>query len=185
MSHSECTKTGGLKKIPFTLFVYYKLATFVPAFIGIYSIFIYAESLLWLGFYITIFLVHMSIIFKIKCTHCSYYMLPEKKLLCMWLWGVPKIFEANPDPESGFNKVYVPLGMTIVAFFPVYWLLNNLALLVLYFVSLAVLVSSLFLFTCSRCTYFGCTHNQVSQELKDNYIAINAHSADAKSRTAD
>jgi hypothetical protein len=74
------------------------------------------------------------------------------------------------------------MGMAIVAFFPVYWLLNNWALLVLYFVSISVLVSSLFLFTCSKCTYFGCTHNQVSQELRDRYMANNANSADAKRR---
>lgn len=185
MSHAECTKTGLLKKIPFVLFVYYKLATFVPAFIGIYAIILYAESLLWVVGYILIFLVHMSIIYKMKCTHCSYYMLPGDKLHCMWLWGVPKIFEAKSDPESGFNKIYVPIGMAIVAFFPVYWLLKNWVLLVLYFVSIAVLVLSLFLFTCSKCTYFGCTHNQVSQELRDRYMANNANSADAKCRAAD
>jgi predicted neutral ceramidase superfamily lipid hydrolase len=185
MSQAECPKTGLLKKIPFALFIYYKLATFVPAFIGIYAIYTYAGSLLWVFAYISIFVVHMAIIYKIKCTHCTYYMLPGDKLHCMWLWGVPKIFRKDTRPESGLNKVYVPFGMAMVAFFPVYWLLNNWALLALYFVSMAVLVASLFLFTCTRCTYFECTHNQVSRELKDRYLADIADSADAKGRVSD
>jgi hypothetical protein len=57
-------------------------------------------------------------------------------------------------------------------------------LLVLYIVSITLLVSSLFLFTCSKCTYFGCTHNQVSRELRDRYMANNANSADEKSCAA-
>lgn len=167
------------------MFLYYKLATFVPAFIGIYAIYCYAKSLLWLFAYIFIFLVHLAIIFKIKCTHCIYYMFPGDKLYCMWLWGAPKLFKEDTCPESRFNKVYVTVGMAIVAFFPVFWLLNNWALLILYFVSLAVLVSSLFLFTCSKCTYFNCSHNQVSPELKGKYLANLANSAGAKNRGAD
>ena len=175
MSHAECPKTGLFNRIPFALFIYYKLATFVPAFIGIYTIYSYAKSLLWVFAYIFIFLVHMTIIYKMKCTHCTYYLIPGDKLYCMWLWGVPKLFKEDTRPESQFNKVYVPVGMAIVAFFPVYWLFNNWALLVLYFVSLAVLVLSLFLFTCSKCTYFNCSHNQVSPELKENYLANKAN----------
>lgn len=170
MNSTDCPKTGLLTKIPYSLFVFYKIATFVPAFIGLYAIWIYAESLLWVFGYVLLFLMHIVIIFKRKCTHCSYYRLPGNTLQCMWLWGVPKFFKENPAPEGKLNKVYTPVGMSLVTFFPVYWLGNNWALLILYFASIAVLVLSLFLFTCSRCTYFGCSYNKVPEIKRNTYL---------------
>ena len=158
-----------LEKIPYRHFIFYKLATFIPAFVGTYAIFHYSESIGWVIGYFALFLVHVSIIFRLKCTHCSYYKAPGKHLNCMWLWGIPKIFKANPKPESGFNKFYVPTGMAVVTLYPVYWLFNSWVLLIIYFSSIAVLVSSLFLFTCSKCTYFECSHNQVPKEIKEKY----------------
>jgi hypothetical protein len=169
MSNTDCRKIELLERIPFAMFIYYKIATFIPAFIGMYAIYRYGESSLWVFGYVLTFLIHVSIVYRIKCPHCTYYQLPGKKLQCMWLWGIPKIYRENPNPESPLNRVYVPVGMAVVMFFPVYWLLSNLLLLVLYFVFTAVMVASLFMSTCSRCTYFGCTHNRVPKEVKGRY----------------
>lgn len=164
MNQLDCREPGTYRRIPFAVYLFYKVATFVPAMIGLYAIFLYSSSYLWLGGFILLFLIHVSIVYKIKCTHCHYYKLPDPYLQCMWLWGVPKIFKANPSPENIINKIYIPLGMMIVAFYPVIWLINNWILLILYFSSLVVLVSSLFLFTCSKCAYTECPHNRVFHE---------------------
>ena len=174
MSEYECRKTGLLKEVPYSMFVFYKIATFVPAFAGIYAIYMFGESLGWVIGYLLVFMIHVSIVYRLKCTHCSYYKNPGRSLKCMWLWGMPKIFNDRPGPESAVSKAYIPFGMAVVAFFPVYWLLNSWILLVLYFVSIAVLVSALFLFTCSKCTFFDCAHNRVSGELKEAYSADQA-----------
>jgi len=170
MNPSECIKLGLLVKVPYTLFIYYKLATFVPAVIGLYAIFHYSGSLGWTGGYLLVFFTHASAVFKLKCTHCTYYRSPGNALKCMWLWGVPKIFTYNPKPESAINKVYIPVSVSVVAFFPVYWLLNSLVFLSLYFASLAVLVLSLVLFACSKCTYFKCRFNRVPSKLRKLYL---------------
>jgi hypothetical protein len=149
------------------MFIYYKIATVIPACIGMYAIYRFSDSFLWVLGYVLTFFVHVSIVYRIKCTHCTYYRLPGRKLRCMWLWGTPKLFKADTNPEGPFNRVYIPFGMAVVTFFPVYWLLNSPLLLVLYFVFTAAMVASLFLLTCSRCTYFGCRFNRVPSDVRN------------------
>jgi hypothetical protein len=60
-------------------------------------------------------------------------------------------------------------GMAVLTFFPVYWLWQELPLLVIYFLGMGDLVLSIALHECSRCLNFECGHCTVPEELRQEY----------------
>jgi hypothetical protein len=86
------------------------------------------------------------------------------------IWGVPKIFEERPGPESRIVGIYIPIAILTLTFFPVYWLRFQWELLLLYFLSWGVLVGSIQLHECSRCIHFDCKSNRVPEDVRKVYL---------------
>ena len=151
-------------------FLYYKILTAVPVFAALVAIARHAEAFYWPFVYIGVCLLHAGIMFTIKCPHCAYYKLPGKKHRCFIWWGVPKIYKPRSGLEPRFVGIYAPIGMLVLTFFPVYWLWSDWVLLVVYFLSVVGLFLSIGMHQCPRCLHFDCSHNQVPEEIRDQYM---------------
>jgi hypothetical protein len=150
--------------------VYYKLLTLIPVSAALIGFTRYADSILWPLLYIGLCLTHAGIMYAIKCPHCAYYKMSGKTHRCFIWWGVPKLFEPREGPESKIVGVYAPIGMLVLALFPVYWLWNEWALLLLYLLGVVVLAMSIGSNECPRCLNFQCSHNTVPEELRKEYL---------------
>ena len=154
----------------FGRFLYYKLVTLVPFSAAFIAIAKYSETFYWLLAYVGLCLVHAAIVYSIKCPHCPYYKMPTKRHKCFMIWGAPKFRKPRPGPEGRAVGIYIAFGMLILTFFPVYWLRFQWELLVLYFLSLGVLVTSIPMNQCPQCINFDCKNNRVPSPVRDAYL---------------
>jgi len=123
---------------------------------------IFKASVLWLFFYIFLIIGATLVIYKYYCSHCPHYTNNSKTTQCMFFWGVPKIFTKKKGPLNLFEKV-VTFGSTVfILFFPVYWLVLQPGLMVIYFLSFIVFFSTVRRNECGRCIYKHCPMNQVT-----------------------
>lgn len=158
------------EKPSFTRYIFYKLLTLIPVSAALIALTRYSDSLFWPLSYISLCLVHAAIMYTIKCPHCPYYKKSERTHRCFIWWGVPKIYRSRPGPEKRIVGIYAPIGMLVLTLFPVYWLLHEWELLLLYLLSIVVLIMSIRLNECSRCLNFMCSHNTVPEELRKEYM---------------
>jgi hypothetical protein len=159
-----------LVKPSFGRFVYYKLLTAVPVAAALIAIIRYSDAPYWPFVYIGLCLLHAGIMYTIKCPHCAYYKMGGKTHHCFMIWGTPKIWKPRSTPESRIVGIYAPIGMLVLTLFPLYWLLSQWELLLVYLLSIAVLVMSFGLNDCPRCLNFECGHNTVPEEVKRAYL---------------
>jgi hypothetical protein len=130
----------------------------------------HSGSLLWPALYVGACLAHAGVMYSIKCPHCPYYKMEGKTLKCFIWWGAPRLYQPRSGPERGFVGKYATLGMVVLTFFPVYWLWQEKALLLIYFLGIIGLVMSIGLNECSRCLNFDCGHCGVPEELRTEYL---------------
>ena len=165
-----CSTTGLITKHAFSRFVYYKLMTLVPFSTAVIAITRYSETIYWTLGYIGICFLHAGIMFTIKCPHCAHYKTDEKTHKCFMFWGTPKIYKPRSGPERKIVKIYVPIGVLTLTFFPLYWLRFQWELLLLYILSWGMLVTSISLNECPRCIYFDCKNNRVPEDVRKAYL---------------
>jgi len=151
-------------------FIYYKLLTVVPLFAATIAIFRYSSSIFWLFLYFVLCLFHACIMYSIKCPHCRYYRNGQEKFSCFIYWNFPKFWKERSNPASPIVKYYAPFGILYLSFYPVYWLSFQWELLVIYFLSLGIILSSILKNECSRCLYFECSNNTVPEFLRKAYF---------------
>lgn len=166
----SCPKTALLDQPEFGRFVFYKLLTAIPVAAALIAMFRYSDALYWPLTYIGLCLLHAGIMYSIKCPHCAYYKKGGKTHHCFMIWGAPKIWKPRSTPESRIVGIYSPIGMLVLTAFPVYWLLSQWELLLVYLLSIAVLVMSFGLHDCPRCLNFECGHNTVPEVVKRAYL---------------
>jgi hypothetical protein len=165
-----CPRTGILVRHELGRFIYYKLLTAIPVSSALIAIVRYSEAVYWPFIYIGVCLLHAGIMYTIKCPHCAYYKLGGRTHHCFMIWGAPKIWKPRSNPESRIVGIYAPIGMLVLTFFPVYWLLSQWELLLVYLLSIAVLVTSIGQNECPRCLNFECGHNKVPDEVRSAYL---------------
>jgi hypothetical protein len=164
----ECKNRPNLKEQHTHLdFLYFKLLTAVPLFtviIGFWrsSPLMIIPYLLWIG-------IHMTLVYRLLCTHCPHYGAYNGKTQCHYLWAIPAFFDGRPGPQNLLEKVGVNVLLLVSILFPVNWLLENWELLIIYFLSLAVLLITMMRYECTRCIHFDCSHNNVSEEDVSNF----------------
>ena len=124
------------------------------------------HSIPWLIFYVVVGIATVFAILKFYCSHCPHYMKSEKSLKCMFSWGIPKIFEARPGPLSPPEKAVSIISAIIWLLFPVYWLVLEPSLLIIYVLSLLVFVLTVKKTECTRCVYFHCPVNCVPEDVR-------------------
>lgn len=171
MDQTMVCPTTALATTPdFRRFVFYKLLTLIPVSAALVAMARHADAIYWPFVYLGLCLLHAGIMFSIKCPHCPYYRLGTGAHRCFMFWGVPKVYAPRPGPESRLVGVYAPIGMAVLAFFPVYWLTFQWELLLLYFLAIGAVLLSIGLNECPRCLNFACPHNDVPQEVRAAYL---------------
>ena len=124
-------------------------------------------SILWLIGYIALTLLILAVvIFRFFCTHCPHYVQAEKKVQCMFIWGVPKYFKDNDQPYSVTEKIVIILALIVWIAFPLYWLYRQIGLLTIYILCLSSFTLTLWKYECVRCLHFNCPANRVSEDVR-------------------
>ena len=165
----NCNMSSGLKKEHrFTEFLAHTLGGLLPVVPACFAI--ASSSLLWmLGYLVVMFLLGVAEV-GCLCRHCPYYrQQPGIMVHCMAMWGPTKWFKPKPGALGFFDKAVLYAFFVISFSYPIYWLIQHPALLVIYLWSIANMVWTLARYECNRCMNFGCPFNLVDQETKKAY----------------
>ncbi len=127
------------------------------------------HSVVWSITYVVIGIALVALVYRFQCTHCPHYVEGKKRTKCMFFWGVPKFFRARPGPLSFFEKTVPFIAGIIWVFFPLYWLLLEPDLFILYWLSLIVLFLTIWRHECTRCIYFNCPMNRVPEDVQRQF----------------
>ncbi|MBW2598333.1 MAG: hypothetical protein JRC55_07000 [Deltaproteobacteria bacterium] len=101
----------------------------------------------------------VMVIYKFYCTHCPHYIQSPKNTKCMFFWGIPKFFKEKSGPLSLIEKSVALVIPFVIVLLPLYYLLLQPGFLVIYFLSVMVLCTTLRRYECKRCVYFQCPVN--------------------------
>jgi len=164
-----CEVSCLLKKPTLIDFLLGKLIAVVPFVTAIIAIAKYSETFLWILIYIGIFLLHAIHIYLKRCPHCAYYKIGGSIHRCHYIYGVPKIAKEKSGSPSRYLRIYSPIAIFVITLFPVYWLLLQWELLIIYALSWGVLAASL-IHECGRCIYFECSMNRVPEDVRKAYL---------------
>lgn len=155
-----------LLKPSFGKFLHYKIMTIIPLLIAFVSISRHSEGYVWLLIYCLLLLMHLGIMYSIKCPHCPYYKNGKRSFSCFIYWKTPKLWHERTTPASPIVMIYAPIGIAYLSLYPVYWVRFEWELLLIYFLSLAALLESILKNECSKCLYFECGNNTVPEFLR-------------------
>ena len=153
-----CQADGEKPKLALTHHAYYKLVTAVPFFTAAYAVF--SQSTAWGIVYLLLVLVHMTVVYRLLCTHCPLYAAQGGKTNCHFIWGAPGFFKARPEKAGPASTAGLVVSLMVTALFPLPWLIERWELLVVYFLGLGVLFATLMKYECKRCEHHGCPKNQ-------------------------
>jgi len=133
---------------------------------------IYPHSWIWL----LIYLGYMWLIFAphelgFLCVYCPYYR-QEKGLTvkCKSLWGPSKVLRPKIGPMTKVDQVFFWIASFIATFFPMYWLVQEIDLLVLYWLTWLIMIWTLAKYECNQCLHFHCPGNIVPEEKREEYL---------------
>lgn len=137
-------------------FWHYKLLSAVPlaaALAGFWRTepWMMAPYLAWIA-------LHITLVYRLLCTHCPHYGAYEGKTQCQYLWNVPAVYLARPGPQALWEKVLVNLLLAVSILLPVYWLAQVGDLLVIYLLGVAGLLVTMMRYECVRCVNTDCPH---------------------------
>jgi len=152
------------KRHEFLDYLYWNLVLSVPIITACMAIL--RDSVLWFIFYAIACIALIISIYRFFCTHCPYYIRGHRTTKCMFFWGIPKFFKSRPEPLNLFEKAVSIIAPVIIILLPLYWLIFELDLLVIYLLSLAVLFSTIRRNECGRCIYFHCPVNCVPEDIR-------------------
>ena len=138
-------------------FLYWNLIVSVPFITACMAI--ARESALWLVFYIITCILLVMVIYKFYCTRCPHYIQSPKNTKCMFFWGIPKFFKEKSGPLTLLEKTVALVIPLVIVFLPLYYLLLQPGLLVIYFLSVIILGATLRRYECKRCIYSQCPIN--------------------------
>ena len=154
------------KQHRFVDFIYWNLVAAVPFVTACTAILEY--SVAWFFTYLVAGLVFVVTIYKFYCIHCPHYNRPTGMLKCMFFWGVPKFFKPDPGPLSLLDKAMTFLAVAVIMLLPVYWLILQPGLMIIYILSIAAFFITVRRNECARCIYFNCPVNAVSESIRKN-----------------
>ncbi len=147
-------------------FLFYTTLFAVPLVTALLAI--SKDSLGWLLIYLIVCLAMAVVILKFFCTRCPHYTRGDRTLKCVFFWGLPKFFTRRPGALDFRDKAAAFIAPAVMGLFPIYWLLEQPGLLVIYILSAAVAVAGLRRMECDRCIYFECPANKVPEGLKSS-----------------
>jgi len=143
----------------FSDWIYWNCFATLPALTAVVGV--ARVSITGLIFLILVAAVAVGLIFRFFCTHCPHYVRNDSRLHCMFFWGTPKLFTARSGPLSGLSKAVAWGAPSILFLLPVYWLIAQPALMIIYLLSTGIFLATLQRTECGRCTYRRCPANRV------------------------
>ena len=149
----------------FTDFLFYICLLSVPFITAVLSIL--KNSILWTVIFIGLGIGVTVIILRFYCTRCPHYTRKGKILKCIFFWGLPKFFNKRPGSLDAVDKMITFSTTIALLIFPIYWLLMEPGLLIVYTLSLIGLGAAIYRNECERCIYFECPANKVPETLKN------------------
>ncbi|MFH2218470.1 MAG: hypothetical protein ABII68_02270 [Pseudomonadota bacterium] len=135
---------------------------FVTAMVAILKI-----SVWWTIAFVGIAAGMTALILRYYCTRCPHYTREGKTLKCIFFWGLPKFFNIRPGALDVVDKAVTFTATAVLLIFPVYWLLMEPGLLIIYLLSLIGFCSAIYRNECERCIYFDCPANKVPEAIKN------------------
>jgi hypothetical protein len=154
------------ERYTFIDFLYYMTLLIVPVFTAFYAI--SNNSSGWLIFYILLCIAATAVIYRFYCSHCPHYTREGRTTQCMFFWGMPKFFKPRPGPLSLLDKTVAFMAPAILIIFPLYWLFQQIGLLIIFGLSLIAFLSTVRRNECRRCIYFDCPANKAPEEMKSH-----------------
>lgn len=150
-------------------FPWFVLVGGMPFLVGIFAI--ANISLLWLSGYLVLMLIFGVVQIRFLCRHCPYYrQQPGKTVHCKAMWGPTKWFRPRPGALSSVDKAILFSFFLLTFLFPMYWLVLQPQLLVIYCLSTVIMVWTLARYECNRCMFFDCPFNRVSRNVKNDFL---------------
>lgn len=145
-------------------FLAYSCLLAVPVITAILAIL--RHSTLWTVFFVVVAAAMTALILKFYCTRCPHYARGDKRLRCIFFWGMPKFFTPRPGPLTVADTLVVFGAPAVLLIFPLYWLFKEPGLLVVYLLSLCGSGASIYSNECERCIYYECPANRVPEVVK-------------------
>lgn len=152
----------GLKeRYSFPDFLFYTCLLAVPMFTAVDAI--VRHSVGWAVVFGVLVVSVTVLVLKFFCTRCPHYTRGERRLRCIFFWGLPKFFDPRPGALNGIDKLVAFGAPAVLLVFPLYWLLMEPGLLIVYLLSLAGFGAAIRRYECRRCIYQECPVNNATE----------------------
>lgn len=149
----------------FSDFLFYICLLSVPFITAVLTIL--KNSVWWTIVFIGLAVGVTALILRFYCTRCPHYTREGKILKCIFFWGLPKFFNKRPGALNVVDKGVIYSATTVLLIFPLYWLLKEPGLLIVYILSLIGFGAAIYRNECERCIYFECPANKVPEAIKN------------------
>jgi hypothetical protein len=147
------------KNYSFKDFLFYISLTAVPVLTAWLAV--ARHSMEWAVFYILFAICMFALVLKFYCTRCPHYTRSGNHLKCLFVWGLPKLFAPRAGKPTKFDMAVAFGAFGAVIVFPIYWLLKEPGMLIVYGLSLGGVIAAVRRSECERCIYFECPANKV------------------------
>jgi hypothetical protein len=139
-------------------FLFYTCLLAVPVVTAVAAIL--RHSQLWAMVFLLFSAGVVVLLLRFFCTRCPHYTRQGKTLKCIFFWGFPKLFA--PRTGSYDNLDMAVSGLAAVAFvlFPLWWLVREPILLVVYALSMAGFGAAIYRNECEQCIHLECPANR-------------------------
>ena len=153
-----------------TDFLWSMLLGVLPVVVACFAI---ANSpLLWMLGYLVVMLLLGVAEVGCLCRHCPYYrQQPGITVHCRFMWGPTKWFKPKPGALSSLDKAILYSFFVLAFSFPLYWLIQQPALLVIYLWAIGIMVWTLGRYECTQCIHFGCPFNAAAKADQSAHVA--------------
>ena len=145
----QCKDTFSIKD-----FLYYMLLSAVPVVAAVAGLWRAAP---WLALvFIALLAGALVLAYRIWCPHCPHYGADGDKTRCLFFWNIPAPFPRREGPIPRSTTALLAVIVAAVLLLPVFWLVSQPALLIVYVLSLAAVALTVRRYECPRCTFDGC-----------------------------
>ena len=118
------------------------------------------HSALWTILFLLLSAGVVLLLLKFFCTRCPHYTRQGSTLKCIFFWGFPKLFTPRGGGYDHLDLAVTGLAAAAVVLFPVFWLLKEPGLFLIYLLSWAGLAAAIYRSECERCIHLECPMNR-------------------------
>ena len=145
-------------------YLFYMCLLAVPVFTAIMAIFLHSP--IWTLVFLLFSVGMVALLLRFFCTRCPHYTREGTPLKCIFFWGFPKFFSPRSGPYDKIDLAVTGLAAAAVVIFPLYWLIKEPGLLIIYILSAAGLGAALYRNECKRCIHLACSMNRAKESTE-------------------